>query len=168
MRAYGTPRGAPKLPEITNALLVNEGGGHTLLQRHQVKVSTLTRVQTSFLKAQHRKYEQRLRYNEQVRQHVGADILSADLEGHGSKMGVDLCVVRLALSDSATVATATPEHVRTPAAPPPRPSATRPRGAAQFTDVSRSLAVQQPRPGVEDLGLPVVRECRVPPLALGH
>ena len=33
----------PKLPEITDALLADKGGGHTLFQRHQAKVSTLTR-----------------------------------------------------------------------------------------------------------------------------
>ena len=56
-----------KLPEITDTLLANKGGGHALLQRHQAKVSTLTREQTSFLKAQHPKYEQCLRRDERVR-----------------------------------------------------------------------------------------------------
>ena len=75
-----------------------------------MKISTLTRKQISFLRAQHRKYEQRLRRNERVRQHVGAAILVAGLEGCDNKTGVDLHVVRLASSDFATVTTATPEQ----------------------------------------------------------
>ena len=77
----------PELPEITDTLLADEGGGHTILQRHQAKVSTLTREQTSFLQAQHRKYRQRLCRDEHVRQHVGAAILAVGLEGCSSKMG---------------------------------------------------------------------------------
>ena len=138
------PQALPKLPEITDALLADKGGGHTLFQRHQAKVSTLTREQTSFLQAQHRKYEQRLRRDKRVRQHVGTAILAAGLEGCGNKMGVDLRVVRSASLDSVAVATATPEQGWTPAAPPPRPSATRPRSAARPADVSRAPAVQKP------------------------
>ena len=109
----------PTLPEITDALLTNEGGGHALLQRHQVKVSTLTRKQISFLQAQHRKYEQRHRRNKRVYQHVGAAILTVGLEGCGSKMGVDMCVLRSASSDSMTVVTVMPEQGQTRAVPPP-------------------------------------------------
>ena len=109
----------PKLPDITNALLADKGGGYVLLQRHQAKVSTLTRERTSFLQTQHRKYEQRLRRNKRVCQHVGAAILTAGLKGLGSEMGVDLRVVRLVSSDSATAAILTPEQGLTPATPPP-------------------------------------------------
>ena len=83
-----------KLPDITDVLLTDKGGGHALFQRHQVKVFTLTHEQTSFLQAQHRKYEQRLHRNKHVRQYVGVVILAAGLEGRDSKMGVDLRVVR--------------------------------------------------------------------------
>ena len=131
----------PKLPEKTDVLLVNEDGGHTLLNRDQVKVSTPTHKQTSSLRAQHRKYGDRLCHDKRVRHHAGAAILAAGLEGRGSEMGVDLFVVRLALSDSATVATATPEQGRTPAAPSPALSATQPRGASGPADVSCVLAV---------------------------
>ena len=84
-----------------------------------MKVPTLTCAQTSFLKAQHQKYKQHLRHDKLVRQQVGATILAADLEGRGSEMGVDLRMVRPASSDSATVATTTPEQDWVPAAPPP-------------------------------------------------
>ena len=91
----------PNLPEITDTLLANEGGRYALLWRHQVKVSTLTREQTFFLQAQHRKYEQRLCHAERVHQHAGPAILAAGLEGCGSEMGVDLRVVRSTLGGPA-------------------------------------------------------------------
>ena len=71
----------PKLSEITDALLTNKDRGHALLQSHQAKVSTLTPEQTSLLQAQHLKYEQHLRRDEWMHQHVGAAILAAGLEG---------------------------------------------------------------------------------------
>ena len=80
----------PKLKNITATLLADKDGGHTLLQHHQVKVSTLTREQNSFLQAQPWKYEQCLRCNERVHQHVGVAILAAGLELCNSKIGVNL------------------------------------------------------------------------------
>ena len=157
----------PKLPDITDALLANEGGGHALLQRHQAKVSKLTREETSFLQAQHRKYKQRLNHGKRVHQCVDTVILAAGLEGCGNEMGMDLRVVRFATSDSATVAITTPEQGQTPAAPYPRSPATRPHGASQPADVSCAQAVQQPRSDVENLRLAAARERRIPSLALG-
>ena len=81
-----------KLPEITNALRVDKGGGHTLLQRHQAKVSTLTCKQTSFFWAQHRKYKQHLRCNKRMQQHVVAAILATGLKRYDSKTGVGPCL----------------------------------------------------------------------------
>ena len=47
-RIFNAP---PRLPEITKTSLANKSEGHTLLQRHKVKVLALTSKQTSFLQA---------------------------------------------------------------------------------------------------------------------
>mmetsp|Transcript_18598 Transcript_18598/g.34452 ORF Transcript_18598/g.34452 Transcript_18598/m.34452 type:complete len:899 (+) Transcript_18598:133-2829(+) len=71
-------------------------------KKHQ-KFSKLSKEQNTFLKAQQKKYEKRIRRDEKVRRHVGNAILAAGMGGMGSEMGVDLTSMHSLSLDDTTV-----------------------------------------------------------------
>jgi len=67
------------------------------------KFSKFSKEQNTFLKAQQKKYEKRIRHDEKMRRHVGNAILAAGMGGMGSEMGVDLTSMHSLSLDDSTV-----------------------------------------------------------------